>query len=122
MVFSKFCHVVTHKIDHYLDLCFFGHITSPTTLHQNRMIREAYTFLALNEIKLKAIETNEIAFSYFGLDARVICDVVKGNAQNTTSILYAALGYCNDIDMIERQIYDHMVEQVRKQVTLTWSC
>ena len=76
------------------------------------MVREAYTILALNEIKLKALETNETAFSYFGPDARVICEIVNANGQNATSILYAGLPYCTDITTIERQIYDNMVIQV----------
>jgi hypothetical protein len=69
------------------------------------MIGEAYTILAMNAVRTQALEYNETVFSYYALDSAAFCDLVLANGQNTSSVLYAGLSYCNDLDTFGRQIY-----------------
>ena len=70
-----------------------------------KMVEEAYTILAMNEVRLKALETNQSAASFFGRDSRDFCALVAANGGNTSSVLFAGLSYCNDITTISNQIY-----------------
>lgn len=69
------------------------------------MIREAYTILAMDAVRIQAVEYNQTAFSYFASDSASFCDLVFANGQNKSSILYAGLSYCDDIDTFGHQIY-----------------
>jgi hypothetical protein len=69
------------------------------------MMKEAYTILAMDSVRLTALETNETVLSYFASDATQFCDLVMANGQNTSSALYAGLNYCLDIDTFGQQIF-----------------
>jgi len=70
-----------------------------------QMLREAYTLLAMDEVRLKALETNETALSYYGADADKFCELVLANGQNTSHVLYAGHAMCKDIEVFGGQVY-----------------
>lgn len=76
-----------------------------------QMLREAYTLLAMDETRLKALETNDTALSYYGADSDKFCELVLANGQNTSHVLYAGNALCKDIEVFGGQIYGKFLLQ-----------